>query len=521
MICLSLTRETISEALDDVRRNLQWIDLVELRADLLAHLDPQALSSFPAELAKVAATATGERRIGCIFTLRRGIDGGGFEGEEADRLKLIRDVLSGGSSAEADGPASNDARFDYVDLELDLERNEAGQALRRQAQTAGIRVIRSYHEFTGVPGQLESRYEELCRREEEIPKLAAAPRNTAELLRLIELLQNGAGRDRIIVGMGTVGFPTRVLAPVLGGYLSYTSADHDDAVAAAPGHVGPRRLAETYRYRSMSETTAVFGIIGKPVMHSSSPAFHNRHFTEKNLDAVYVPFEVDELDPFFELAELLEIRGLSVTVPHKESVISYLHEVDESVVPVGACNTVLVSKNRRRRGLNTDVTGFMLPLERAIGASGPEAFDGMRATVVGAGGAARAVVFGLLRAGVRLCIVNRTVERAERMGAEIAGALGVERPLAAALDSRSRETIEEYGSLIVQTTSVGMEPNVDEDPLPFYEFRGHEIACDIIYAPETTRFLQRAQAAGCVTISGTQMFEEQGLAQAAYFEHIV
>jgi 3-dehydroquinate dehydratase/shikimate dehydrogenase len=122
---------------------------------------------------------------------------------------------------------------------------------------------------------------------------------------------------------------------------------------------------------------------------------------------------------------------------------------------------------------------------------------------------------------VRLCVVNRTVERAERMSAEIADWLGLEHPLVAPLDESSGELIREHGTLIVQTTSVGMEPNVSEDPLSFYEFRGHEIAYDLVYRPENTRFLTRARAAGCVTIPGTAMFEEQALAQAAHFEHLL
>jgi 3-dehydroquinate dehydratase/shikimate dehydrogenase len=320
--------------------------------------------------------------------------------------------------------------------------------------------------------------------------------------------------------MGSAGFPTRVGAPLLGSYLSYTSANPDPDVAAAPGHVTPRTLCETYRYRDVSPQTVPFGIIGNPVLHSGSPAYHNAQFAEKNLDAVYVPFEVDDLDVFFETADLLGIRGLSVTVPHKEAAISYLDETDESVVPVGACNTVLYTE-AGRRGLNTDVPGFMLPLERAIGASGPEAFDGMRATVIGAGGAARAVVFGLLRVGVQLLIVNRTVERAERLGTEIASAVGAEAPTIAPLTPDSLELIVKHGTLLVQTTSVGMEPEVSADPLPFYEFRGHEIAYDLVYRPEKTRFLSRAESAGCLTIPGTRMFEEQALAQAAYFEHLL
>jgi 3-dehydroquinate dehydratase / shikimate dehydrogenase len=505
MICLTLTRDTISDDLEDVRRNLEWIDLVELRVDRLSNPDPDTVARFPGELARMTRGDTSGPAS--ILTVRRPADGGSWSRSEADRLATLSQVISEGG-------------FDYVDLELDLADTAEGRELSERARSAGTRIIRSVHDFEGMPDDLARLCEDLAAREDEIPKLAVTPQSSSDLLVLIGLLLDSGPRERIIIGMGAVGFPTRVATPRLGGYLSYASASSNPDVTAAPGHATPRVLAETYRYREQTPDTPVFGIIGNPVLHSASPEYHNRHFREKNLDAVYIPFQVDDLDAFFDIAARLDIRGLSVTVPHKEAVIPHLHETDESVVPVGACNTVLITDGRRR-GLNTDVPGFLLPLERAIGASGPEAFDGMRATVIGAGGAARSVVFALLRLGVRLCIVNRTPERAERMGAEIADAVGGEQPVVAALGPDAASFIEEHGTLIVQTTSVGMEPEVTADPLAFYEFRGHEIAYDLIYAPEQTRFLTRAAGAGCLTIPGTSMFEEQALAQAAHFEHIL
>ncbi|MFP4374556.1 MAG: type I 3-dehydroquinate dehydratase [Spirochaetaceae bacterium] len=505
MICLSLTRDTVSDDLEDVRRNREWIDLVELRVDRLSNPSAEAVARFPAELARAArGTGAGPE---CILTARRPADGGSWDRSEAERLALLSRAVSEGG-------------FRYVDLELDLSGSVEGRTLAESARRAGTRIIRSFHDLEGMPEDPAALYRELSAGEGEIPKLAVTPRTAADLHVLIELLIDSGPRERIIIGMGPVGFPTRVAAPRLGGYLSYASASLNPDVVAAPGHVTPRMLAETYRSREQSQDTRMFGVIGNPVLHSASPEYHNRHFREKNLDAVYVPFHVDDLRAFFDTAARLDVRGLSVTVPHKEAVISYLDETDESVPAVGACNTVLI-RSGRRRGLNTDVPGFLLPLERAIGASGPEAFDGMRATIVGAGGAARAVVFALLRVGVRLCIVNRTPERAERMGAEIADAVGAAQPVVAELGPEAASLIEEHGSLIVQTTSVGMEPEVSADPLAFYEFRGHEIAYELIYAPEQTRFLARAAAAGCLTIPGSRMFEEQALAQAAHFEHII
>jgi len=237
------------------------------------------------------------------------------------------------------------------------------------------------------------------------------------------------------------------------------------------------------------------------VAGSLSPRLHNRGLAALGLDAVYLPFLVDELASFFRLAELLRLQGLSVTIPHKEGVLPFLAQRNEAVQAIGACNTLLRAQEGWR-GENTDAEGFLSPLGclRA----------GSRAVVLGAGGAARAIVYALRRAGLEVLILNRTAARAERLAAEFGCR-------AAGLDSRGLELLRERADLIVQATSAGMEPEVEADPLPEYRFRGGEIVYDIVYKPPLTRFLKRARRAGCRVIPGLEMLLGQGRAQFKLF----
>jgi 3-dehydroquinate dehydratase/shikimate dehydrogenase len=303
--------------------------------------------------------------------------------------------------------------------------------------------------------------------------------------------------------MGAIGFPTRVLAPILGSYLSYCSPA---GKLAAPGQIDPETIDNLYGFRSMSDSTAIYGIIGSPLAHSRSPLIHNKGFRALGLDAVYLPFPTDSLDDFFMFADLLGIRGLSVTIPFKEKVMRFAHALDVAVQEAGACNT-LVKDDEGFFGYNTDIDGFLAPLRSRFSGMIPR---GLRATVVGAGGAARACVYALVREGVKVLIVNRTADRArelaERFGCQWSG-----------LTNGCAGRISECGDLIVQTTSAGMEPNIEEDPVVCYDFKGTEVAYDIVYKPPVTAFLERAGKAGCRLIYGKEMLREQAYVQFRLF----
>jgi 3-dehydroquinate dehydratase/shikimate dehydrogenase len=451
------------------------IDLVEVRADFLE----------PEELGRVDAYP-GLVDVPLIFTLRRESDGGRWTASEDERNECLLRAATGG--------------YRYLDLESDVAFGD----VEAQCAEVGTTIIRSLHDFSGVPSKMTDVIEKLPHEPGEIPKVAVTPASTADLIEIVKACRNLEGVEKIILGMGPWGFATRILAAKLGSLLTFCSPA---GLETAPGHIDPETLTATYRYASITDMTDVYCVIGNPVMHSRSPWIHNPGFDSIGIDAVYVPLQIDELDRFFELAELLDIKGASVTVPHKSAIRKHLVSEDESVGAVGSCNTVVRGKDGFQ-GANTDVFGFKAPLLDLFGGEGR--LEGAKVTVIGAGGAARAVVHALKGLRAEVCVVNRTHQKAVALAREF----GCE---AAPLAPESVGTVREYSDLIVQTTSVGMHPHQDADPMPFYEFSGGEVVYDIVYTPPETLFLGRAKRAGCRTLNGERMLLEQAYLQFRLF----
>ncbi len=414
-----------------------------------------------------------------------------FDGDERERLALLQRCAGEG--------------FAYVDLEDGLQ----APALEARLRETGTKIIRSFHDLTGVPADFPQRLDRISERPHEIPKAAVTPRSCADLARLLRVVMDRSrvpgNAPMLVLGMGAVGFPTRVLASKLGAPWCYTSPESDKA---APGHIDPAMLEDVYRFRSIGPDTAVFGVIGDPVMHSRSPLIHNKGFDACGLDAVYLPFAVPDLEGFWEVADLLAVRGLSVTVPHKNAVIPRLSSADELVRASGACNTITRSEAAGDwQGTNTDVAGFLGPLREAFAGTVPR---GLAATVVGAGGAARAVVHALSGLGARILVLNRGSESARAVAETVGASFG-------GLDAAGFTAARQFSDLVVQTTRVGMDPLADRDPAPELSFSGKEIVYELIYAPRVTPFLGRAIKAGCRVIYGRQMLVNQAMEQFRLF----
>ncbi len=249
--------------------------------------------------------------------------------------------------------------------------------------------------------------------------------------------------------------------------------------------------------------TSVYGIFGYPVKHSLSPLMQNTAFKELGIDAVYVPFEVrpENLKEAVDGVRALDIKGLNVTVPHKERVIEHLDYLSDDAELLGAVNTVK-NENGELTGYNTDAEGFL----RSLIEEGVE-LKGKRALMFGAGGAARAVGYALLKGGVKfLNIVNRSFSRAKEVG-ELLGKRG--NVLVYPLKGSTVEALLKDVDLIVNTTSVGMKP---EDPVLFDYSKIPEgiTVVDIIYNPPETPLLKAAKERGCKTVNGLGMLVHQG-----------
>ena len=474
-VCLCLAADTLDADLRMAAGYRGTVDMLELRAD---HLRPE-------ELARAAAFP-GKVDCPVILTIRRVCDGGSFGGEERERIALLDRLVSAG--------------FRFIDIEEDLE----APGLDARIASAGVRIIRSLHDHAGVPADLAARLDRLARGPSEIPKAAVMPRSTADLARLLGIFAGAPRRDRILLGMGDFGLPTRVLATKLGSFLCYASPA---GATVAPGQVDPETLHSLYGFGGIGPGTRVYGVVGNPVMHSRSPRIHNRGFRALGMDAVYLPFLVDDIDAFWDVADALDIRGLSVTVPHKQGILAGIADRDPVVRATGACNTVVRDgAGAPWRGTNTDVAGFLAPLREVLGGELPR---GLGATVIGAGGAARAVVHGLVTHGARVLILNRGSDRGRRLAADFSARYE-------ALDESGYAAARDHADLVVQTTSVGMTPDTG-DPAPGLRFTGREVVYELVYSPQVTPILRRAIDAGCRVVGGIRMLHAQAMAQFRLF----
>lgn len=241
--------------------------------------------------------------------------------------------------------------------------------------------------------------------------------------------------------------------------------------------------------------TELYGILGNPVRHSLSPAMHNAAFAALGLNKVYVPLGATDAGEALAAFRTLGVRGASVTIPHKEAVLPFLDSIDPVAVRIGAVNT-LVLTGRSIHGMNTDWIGANRALTEKIKLSGASVL------LLGAGGSAKAIGFGLLEAGATLTIASRTPEK----GQALASQLGCPwLPLTQAGNHPA--------DILINATSVGMSPNKNETPIPAEAMTNFRVVMDIVYAPLQTRLLQEADQAGCQTIDGLAMLLYQGVAQ--------
>jgi 3-dehydroquinate dehydratase / shikimate dehydrogenase len=470
MICLTLMENSLDANLEILRKYRSFIDMVELRLDML--VDPLLISP---EIVKCKFD------IPVIITYRRKKDGGKYEGSEKYRRTVLHTFVKTG--------------FNFIDLEMGTAFSE----IEDSALKNGTRIIRSYHNFEGIPDNIEGIIRNLASRPGEIPKLAVYPGNSTETLKFFKVFEKIQDiNDKIILAMGVYGIPSRILYKKLGSMLSFCSCQGN---SGAPGQLSPEEMKNLYRADSINNSTEVFGIIGNPVMHSRSPQLHNTAYQRAAINAVYIPFLVDNISNFFELAVDLKLFGFSVTVPHKINVLKYLTEKSREINSIMSCNTV-IRKGEIWKGFNTDPEGFLRPLLSRI-----DVADFNNCAVIGAGGAARAVISALKSIGKEVSIFNRSKEKAEKLANETKSNFY---PL-------TDQNILSNFDLIVQTTTVGMSPFENETPLPGYEFREGQFVYDIIYTPLKTKFLIEAEASGADILGGMEMLITQGIRQFELF----
>ncbi|HSC45177.1 MAG TPA: shikimate dehydrogenase, partial [Candidatus Acidoferrum sp.] len=354
------------------------------------------------------------------------------------------------------------------------------------------KILLSYHDFTKMP-KLPKHLAHASHGEADAFKVAAKARTLTDGLRMMRFA--GTAKDIVAVAMGEAGLPARLLALRNGSALAYAPVEE----ATAPGQVSLHDFKRLYRADVVSKKTQICGVIGNPIGHSLSPLLHNTGYVAAGRDAMFLPFLVENLGEFVKAIPEFGLRGISVTIPHKQTLMKHLWRCDAMAEKIGAINTVVAAKNGKLYGSNTDYLGVLRALE------GKLVLRGSRALIFGAGGSARAAAFALAGAGAEVLICARR-EAAARKLARDCGAQVIER----------RHLQFACFELIVNTTPVGMHPHAGVSPLLERELNA-EIVMDLIYRPMQTELLRMAKRKGISVISGVEMFLAQGFAQWELF----
>lgn len=426
-----------------------------------------------------------QRPCPMVATVRRPEDGGRWAGTEAQRRMLLRQAIVAG--------------FDWVDVETDCAEEIA--RFRR------VKRIVSYHNLAEMPADLEKIYERMCGQDADVVKIAVAADRVTDNLRVLDLLRNPK-KPTVAFCLGDMGFPSRVLGAKLGAPFTYAAFNRERTVSLGiPSFDEMRRL---YRYPAVNGETQLFGVVGDPVAHSLSPAIHNAAFQKSGLNAVYIPFRVPrgELEAFLKGFDRFQVKGYSVTLPHKEAALLQAKYPDTPSSVVGAANTLM----RQPDGYAAHNTDYQAARDSVLShlppepGGGPGMLDGRTVMILGAGGVARAVAHALHREGALITLTNRTPERAQQLANEV-GCRYVP------WEARHQQIC----SVLVNCTSVGMHPNVDEIPIHPSFLIADMMVFDTVYTPENTMLVKEARARGCVVLTGVDMFVRQAELQYELF----
>jgi len=462
MLCVAINGPTVADAERQIAEASKYADLVEIRLDGFTTIDDPSIKKLRTQFS-----------CPMIFTLRSSLQGGNYKLSEETRLADIRRLAK--------------LNPEYFDLESHVPAHFIEEIARNYPKT---KLILSYHNFEKTPEDLEELLKEMQKTPASFYKIAAMANSSLDVMRLLCWAKR-APQNVIAVSMGPYGQISRILAPLIGRPITYASLSEDQK--SAPGQLEAKTLIERFNYRTLNKDTKLYGLIGYPIEQSLSDATHNSLLKALNLNAVYVkiPVQTPELAEFFRLAKKLPFSGLSVTMPLKEAVLSYVDEISEQAEHIQALNT-LQFQNGKIIGHNTDSIGALNAIESAV------SVKGKRVAIIGAGGAAKAIAYEACQRGALVTIINRSVEKAH----QIAMRFGC-----AAFDLEKIGDFAATGyDILINSTPLAM-PIAADHILP------ETFVMDIKTRMTNHEFFTAAKERGCRLIFGHQMFVEQAIGQ--------
>jgi 3-dehydroquinate dehydratase/shikimate dehydrogenase len=467
-VCVAVTSSDPVDLVEKAESLIRDNTFLEFRLDYLSR---PALA-----LPKIKRFTEYHPHVVAIATCRRVISGGRFRGSMASQLDLLGKAAVAGCH--------------LLDIELQTAAKCKPEQLQRLRNRAAL--ILSYHDFRATK-RLEETLDKMVAISADYYKLVSTATTLYDNVTMMKFLEKRSDKHSLIgLCMGEQGIISRVLGVRAGSVFTFASVSPDEKTA--PGQVTAQDLRSTYRIEQVDAATRVYGVAGDPVEHSLSPAIMNAALRRENVNGVYLALHAKALKDLLACVRDIPIHGLSITMPYKEAILRSLDNTDSHTTKIGACNTVVRAQDGKLYGFNTDAAGVVRPLEQRI------TLEKAKILVLGAGGAARAAVFGLKERGAEVYILNRSAGPAKKLA------------------HRARARIIKRADLkkmafdvIINATPVGMG-NTRESPLNENEIKARYVF-DMIYDPPETRLMKLAKAQGAQVIPGIEMFVHQAARQ--------
>jgi 3-dehydroquinate dehydratase/shikimate dehydrogenase len=448
--------------------------LLEFRLDSLDDSSAKAAAAIPA----IARFLKAHREVVAIATCRRKQFGGGFPGTRIEELNILA--------------SATEAGFALIDLEVETAE-ECSEFELQTLHDSDSALLISSHDFQHAIDP-EAAFARIQRFEPDFVKVVGTAHSLTDSLKLLEWMKHRSGDAQLVgIAMGESGIVSRILSLRAGSAFTFASAQ--EGSETAPGQLTARTLKDLYRIEDLDQATRVYGVAGNPVSHSMSPLMQNSAFRRERINAVFVPLKTDSVEDLLALARGLPMSGLSVTMPLKQKVLEHLANVDPLSARLGACNTIRTGADGKLYGFNTDVAGIVRPLEKRI------ALKGARILVLGAGGAARAAVYGLREKGANVFVWSRKEASAKEL------AVG-----ASAETISLKQIAGSEFDVLINATPCGMTGNSHNLPLEPNTWKAR-LVFDLVYNPLDTPLLKEAKSRCIATVQGVEMFVHQGARQ--------
>jgi 3-dehydroquinate dehydratase/shikimate dehydrogenase len=467
-VCLALSADTVEDMLATAESMAQDNPFIEFRLDYLK----QPLAALP----KIHRFLETHQYVTAIGTCRRADNGGKFKGSLASQLDVLTKAHAAGCQ--------------IVDLELQSALKSKPEAIARLRSRAGL--ILSFHDFRATRN-LDETLEKMLKVPADFYKVVTTATTISDNVAMMKFLQTQSDKHALIgLCMGEQGIISRVLSVRAGSAFTFGAVSAD--LKTAPGQVSASDLRSIYRIDQVDAATRIYGVAGDPIEHTLSPVIMNTAMRRENVNGVYLPLHAKTLKDLIHCVREIPLHGLSITMPYKQAILPHLDNTDAHTTKIGACNTVVRGQDGKLYGFNTDIAGIIRPLEQRL------SIASAKVLVLGAGGAARAAVFGLKERGAEVWILNRTSLKAQKLARQ-----------AKARTLKRADLRKIAFDVIINATSVGMG-NPRDCPLKDEEIQAR-VVFDMVYDPVETHLLQVARAKGIAVIPGVEMFVQQAARQ--------